>query len=200
MTIIPPLDVARRSGLSLILPTALAAGLATGSGCSSGRTDTSAAAEKAYGAEMARKGFWHEALFRFEKAARERPNDAELQNDLAVALEAVGETARALAVYRRALELAPNETHIRRNYARFAEYYTATQRAGSGGGTFGVPSPPPAGTPAPAATPAPPPMPPESPTPAPAATPALPPMPPMPPEVPTPPAAPPSTPTPVPGP
>ncbi len=78
---------------------------------------------------MARNGFWREALFRFEKAAAERPDDAEIQNNLAVAFEAVGETARALTAYRRAIELAPADAKIKRNYARFAEYYTAVQRS-----------------------------------------------------------------------
>lgn len=77
---------------------------------------------------MAKKGHWREALFRFEKAAAMKPEDAEIQNNLAVAYEAVGESARALAVYRRALELAPDDVKIKRNYARFAEYYTGAQR------------------------------------------------------------------------
>ncbi len=77
---------------------------------------------------MAKQGYWREALFRFEKAAKEKPDDAEIQNDLAVAYEANGETVKALAAYRRAIELAPTDTSIRRNYARFAEYYTSAQR------------------------------------------------------------------------
>ena len=151
MTIIPFLRVTRRSGSSVLALTALAGALAGALGCSSGATDTSAAAEKAYGAQMAAKGFWREALFRFEKAIRQKPDDAELQNDIAVAYEAVGETGKALAAYRRALELAPDETHIRRNYARFAEYYTAAQRAGSPGEA--PPAPRPTPTPSPVPTP-----------------------------------------------
>lgn len=77
---------------------------------------------------MAKRGFWREALFRFEKAVQLKPDDAELQNNLAVAYEAVGEAARALAAYRKALELAPEDQRIKRNYARFAEYYTGAQR------------------------------------------------------------------------
>jgi len=78
---------------------------------------------------MARLGYWREALFRFEKAAELHPDDAEIQNDLAVAYESLGDTAHALAAYKRALELAPNDQKIKRNYARFAEYYTSVQRA-----------------------------------------------------------------------
>lgn len=122
----------KRVVLSRLLLAALAGVLGACPGCASKPIDTSPGAEKGYGAQMAKQGFWHEALFRFKKASAEKPDDAEIQNNLAVAYEAVGETARALAAYRRALELAPEETHIRRNYARFAEYYTASQRAGSG--------------------------------------------------------------------
>ncbi len=107
-----------------------------GAGCGSSRPED-AASQKAYGAQMARQGFWREALFRFERAAATAPNDAEVQNNLAVAYEAVGETARALAAYKKAIELAPADNRIKRNYARFAEYYTALQR--SGGTTPGAP-------------------------------------------------------------
>ncbi len=140
----PALSVTR-TALSRLLRMALAVALGVTSGCASSPVDTSAAAEKNYGARMAKQGFWHEAVFRFRRAIALAPNDAETQNDLAVAYEAVGETANALAAYRRALELAPEETHIRRNYARFAEYYTASQRAGSEAG----PPPPPRPTPRP---------------------------------------------------
>ena len=88
-------------------------------------------AQNSYGSEMARHGFWREALFRYEKAAALRPDSPEVQNNLGVAYESVGETARALAAYKRALELAPQDPKIKRNYARFAEYYTSVQRASS---------------------------------------------------------------------
>jgi len=108
-------------------------GCASSSGDAGGAAAASAAKsasdQKAYGALMARKGFWREALFRFEGAAKLAPDDPEVLNNLAVALEAVGETARALASYKRALELRPDDSKIKRNYARFAEYYTSLQRA-----------------------------------------------------------------------
>jgi Flp pilus assembly protein TadD len=110
---------------------AVSALAAAGGACSSGRTDTAWKGENAYGSEMARKGFWHEALFRYQKAAALKPGDAQIENNLAVAYESVGDTARALAAYKRALELAPQDAKIKRNYARFAEYYTSVQRASS---------------------------------------------------------------------
>ena len=99
-------------------------------GCASAPRDAARASDqKAYGARMAQEGFWREALFRFERASKLAPDDPELQNNLAVAFEAVGETARALAAYKRALELRPDDVKIKRNYARFAEYYTSLQRS-----------------------------------------------------------------------
>jgi Flp pilus assembly protein TadD len=124
------LSVLARSGPpASLLRTALIAALVA-SGCASGkRPSETAKGEKTYGAKMARLGFWHEALFRFEKAAEIHPDDPQVQNDLAVAYESVGDTTHALAAYKRALELAPNDPKIKRNYARFAEYYTSVQRA-----------------------------------------------------------------------
>ncbi len=118
-----------RRAVAVVVVAAFAAGTAA---CSSGGSaDTAWKTENAYGSEMARNGFWREALFRYEKAAAENPNDARIQNNLAVAYESVGDTSRALAAYKHALELAPQDAKIKRNYARFAEYYTSVQRASS---------------------------------------------------------------------
>jgi Flp pilus assembly protein TadD len=117
---------ATRSAALLAFAASVCLGLAS---CSSVSKHNDWKGQKRFGAEMARKGFWREARFRFEIAASLHTDDAEIQNDLAVSYESLGETARALAAYKRALELAPNETHIKRNYARFAEYYTSVQRA-----------------------------------------------------------------------
>jgi Flp pilus assembly protein TadD len=119
----------RRRAFATALPLVLAASF---SACSSAPPENARAADqKSYGAKMAQKGFWREALFRFDRASRLAPDDPEILNNLAVASEAVGETARALAAYKRALEIRPDDAKIKRNYARFAEYYTSLQR-GSG--------------------------------------------------------------------
>ena len=63
------------------------------------------------------------------------PNNARAHNNLAVALEASGDFAQALAEYKKALELEPNNNYIRRNYARFAEFYTSyTKTTGKASG------------------------------------------------------------------
>ena len=82
----------------------------------------------AFGANVARQGLWREASFRFEQAIQKEPRNARAHNNLAVALEATGDFARALAEYKKALELDPGDNYIRRNYARFAEFYTSYTR------------------------------------------------------------------------
>jgi Flp pilus assembly protein TadD len=98
------------------------------SGCTSYSHTENAKSQIAFGARVAREGLWREAAFRFEQAIARDPNNARAHNNLAVALEASGEFARALVEYKKALDLAPNDNYIRRNYARFAEFYTSYTR------------------------------------------------------------------------
>jgi Flp pilus assembly protein TadD len=104
----------------------LAAPVALGAACSSGSASMST--QIAFGADVARQGLWREAAFRFEKAIAANPKNARAHNNLAVALEATGDFARALEEYKKALELDPQDNYIRRNYARFAEFYTSYTR------------------------------------------------------------------------
>src|ERR1035438_205402 len=189
MSIMPDLAVTRRLRSAAALLVAVAAGAPA---CSSSRDGGAWKEQNSYGSQMARKGFWREALFRYEKAAAQHPESAEIQNNLGVAYESVGETSYALAAYKRALELAPQDAKIKRNYARFAEYYTSVQRASSlpapsSSSPAVRPSPPPAAptgakTPPPRPPPPPPaPRPPPPPAPPPAPPPPPPPRPPSPP-------------------
>jgi Flp pilus assembly protein TadD len=112
-----------------VRPTALLLlGLVTAGGCTSYSNTDRAKSQIAFGAKVARKGLWREASFRFEQAVAKEPGNARAHNNLAVALEASGEYARALTEYKRALDLAPKDDYIRRNYARFAEFYTSYTR------------------------------------------------------------------------
>lgn len=144
--------------------------------CSSVPHGTDWKGQRRYGTYMARRGYWREALFRYEKAAALKPDDARTQNDLAVACESLGETARALDAYKKALALQPGDSYIKRNYARFAEYYTSVQRTSA---PAAVPSPTPvlapAATPVPAAPPAVPPPPSSAPGSSPPSVPSSPP-------------------------
>lgn len=76
-----------------------------------------------FGVAMAQRGLWSEALFRFQQADRESPGDPKVLNNLAVAYEATGQFDKALASYQAALQVAPENHDLRRNYARFVEFY-----------------------------------------------------------------------------
>lgn len=76
-----------------------------------------------FGVEMARRGLWSEALFRFRRADAEDPENSRILNNLAVAHEAVGQFDEALELYKRAVKLEPANAELKRNYARFVEFY-----------------------------------------------------------------------------
>ena len=63
-------------------------------------------ADLKFAAEMASQGLWREALFRWERVSAERPDDARLLNNIAVAHEALGEFDQARAAYARAIAIA----------------------------------------------------------------------------------------------
>ena len=74
-----------------------------------------------FGIDVAQRGLWREAIYRWEKAVEIDPTYAEAYNDLAVGYEHEGELDRARRAYERALELAPNNPQIRQNYDLFKE-------------------------------------------------------------------------------
>jgi Flp pilus assembly protein TadD len=77
--------------------------------------------ELQFGIEVAKKGLWSEARFRFERAVELEPDNAAALNDLAVALEQQGEFDKARAAYEKALKLKPGSLHIQQNYDLFRE-------------------------------------------------------------------------------
>lgn len=86
--------------------------------------------EISFGVKMAKRGLWSEALFRFKRAAEQRPGDSKILNNLAVAYEAVGQYDNALLAYREALKADANNRELKRNYSRFIEFYQAFKPAG----------------------------------------------------------------------
>jgi Tfp pilus assembly protein PilF len=149
----------------------------------------------AFGTQMAQRGLWNEALFRFRQAQRYEPSNARILNNLAVAYEATGRFDEALKTYQEAVRLDPNNSEIKRNYARFVEFYQSFKpgaakaaapkpAAATSGGTPAVPlgrepTPPPA-TPEPSQPPLQPPPPEPPPEPPPTNPPPEPPPPPPP--------------------
>ena len=74
-----------------------------------------------FGLKVAQKGLWQEARFRFERAVQIDPGNAAALNDLAVALEQMGEFDGARQAYEKALALKPGDIYIQQNYDLFRE-------------------------------------------------------------------------------
>ena len=97
--------------------------LALPGAASAGGPATSRKAQLDFGIDMAKRGLWNEALFRFENARKLEPANASVLNNLAVCYEAAGRFDEALATYREALKIAPGNNALKQNYSRFAEFY-----------------------------------------------------------------------------
>lgn len=109
----------------------------------------------AFGVDMAKRGLWSEALFRFEQARRLQPASVSILNNLAICYEAGGRFEDALATYREALLLAPENRVLKQNYSRFAEFYQGYRpRKATAAVTAPALVPPPPGAPGTAETPA----------------------------------------------
>ena len=76
--------------------------------------------EVRFGIDVARRGLWREARFRFEKAVQQDPDNAAALNNLAIALEQEGEFDKARTAYERALQL-DKSLYIQQNYDLFRE-------------------------------------------------------------------------------
>jgi len=76
-----------------------------------------------FGLNAAKRGYWLEALSRFERANELVPNRVNVLNNIAVALEAAGRFEEAMATYETAMEIAPNDRVLRRNFGQYKEFY-----------------------------------------------------------------------------
>jgi Flp pilus assembly protein TadD len=83
--------------------------------------ETRSSDEIKFGIDVAQKGLWQEARFRFEKAVNLDPESASALNNLAIALEQQGEFDKARAAYDKALKLKPGDVYIQQNYDLFRE-------------------------------------------------------------------------------
>jgi Flp pilus assembly protein TadD len=83
----------------------------------------------AFGINVAQRGLWREAIYRWEKAVELDPGYAAAYNDLAIAYEHEGQLDKARKAYEKAVELEPNNAQIRQNYELFKEI---NDRASSG--------------------------------------------------------------------
>ncbi len=92
---------------------------------------SSSQAQLAFGVQMAKRGLWSEALFRFKQAARKDPGNPRILNNMAVAYEALGNFEKALDNYQEAIRSDPGNRELKRNYSRFVEFYRAFKPAES---------------------------------------------------------------------
>ena len=81
-----------------------------------------------FGVDVAQRGLWREAIYRWLRAVEIDKAYAAAYNDLAIAYEHEGEFEKARAAYEKALELEPNNQLIRQNYDLFKEINDRTNR------------------------------------------------------------------------
>jgi Tfp pilus assembly protein PilF len=82
---------------------------------------TEAKAQVDFGINVAQRGLWREAIYRWEKAVEIDPTYAAAFNDLAVAYEHEGQLEKARHAYEKALAIEPNNPQIKQNYELFKE-------------------------------------------------------------------------------
>lgn len=111
--------------------------------CSSGGTRSAAVGASTsgdqlnFGTQMAQRGLWSEALFRFRQASRLEPQSGKALGNVAVALEALGRFDEAVTTYEEALRLEPSNADLKRNQSRFLEFFQSYKK-----GTAGAPATP----------------------------------------------------------
>ena len=88
---------------------------------SNSKTRSQARTEVEFGMQVAQRGLWREAIYRWEKATELDPTNAAAFNDLAIAYEHEGQLDKARKAYERALELDPNNAQMRQNFELFKE-------------------------------------------------------------------------------
>jgi Flp pilus assembly protein TadD len=74
-----------------------------------------------FGINVAQRGLWREAIYRWEKAVELDPMYAAAFNDLGIAYEHEGQLDKARKAYEKAIALDPNNSQIRQNYDLFKE-------------------------------------------------------------------------------
>src|SRR2546422_10894523 len=74
-----------------------------------------------FGINVAQRGLWREAIYRWEKAVQLDPSYAAAFNDLAIAYEHEGMLDKARKAYDKALAIDPNNPQVRQNYDLFKE-------------------------------------------------------------------------------
>jgi tetratricopeptide (TPR) repeat protein len=114
---------------SRLLLTACLLTLAAAPCLANARSDAKAQVE--FGINVAQRGLWREAIYRWERAVEIDPSYAPAYNNLAVAYEHEGQFDKARRSYEKAAELEPDNAMIRQNYELFKEINDRTNRRSS---------------------------------------------------------------------
>jgi type IV pilus assembly protein PilF len=83
-----------------------------------------------FGVQVAQRGLWREAIYRWERATQLDPTYAAAFNNLAVAYEHEGQPDKARAAYEKAVALDPENAMIRQNFDLFKELNDRTKKDG----------------------------------------------------------------------
>lgn len=118
----------RRRFLTLLLPLSVLLVVGAGSAPADEISEERARRENSFGVDVAGRGLWKEAAYRWEKAVALDPLNPKAHNNLGVAYERAGKFEEALEAYENALELSPSSEHIRQNYELFREAYERKRR------------------------------------------------------------------------
>jgi Tfp pilus assembly protein PilF len=82
-----------------------------------------------FGINVAQRGLWREAIYRWQKATELDPTYVAAYNDLAIAYEHEGQLDKARKAYEKAIELDPNNGQVRQNYELFKEINDRTSQS-----------------------------------------------------------------------
>jgi type IV pilus assembly protein PilF len=104
---------------SVVALVAAAATLAAAPSFADAKSDAKTQVE--FGINVAQRGLWREAIYRWQKATEIDPTYAAAYNDLAIAYEHEGQLDKARKAYEKAIELDPNNSQVRQNYELFKE-------------------------------------------------------------------------------
>jgi Flp pilus assembly protein TadD len=91
------------------------------------RSDARAQVE--FGIQVAQRGLWREAIYRWERAAELDPTYAAAFNNLGVGYEHEGQLEKAAAAYEKASKLDPKNPMVRQNLELFKEINDRTNES-----------------------------------------------------------------------
>src|SRR5688572_13900501 len=83
-----------------------------------------------FGIQVAQRGLWREAIYRWERATQLDPTYAAAYNNLAIAYEHEGQLDRARGAYEKAISLEPDNAMIKQNFDLFKEINDRTKKEG----------------------------------------------------------------------